>query len=352
MRRIGESHATSDWGKVTAVRERIEICYPGHWVAHSPLTAGHRKEISKEIVAWIAEHTPSTPEVLDDVRDMDPGNGTASAYPKADHRQASTIAKYLFYWLSWDDTNIETATGSELNHVEKAIVGEPFADQEPAEGVGRNPYLASWWLIGEEFTALGASPQWRKRLGSFQAWWARRAAREAQVIQGRETYQDFSAALKHRVKTIGPGGNVLPAEITAGYEIPEEVYYSRIHQDLLHRLGRVLALPNDLIGYGKDMAEGQLGSNLLWQHQNLCRTQDVDASILALMELFGQAVEEFDDIASTILGRCSPEVAEGLSVVFDHYRFAAAGFTKWYIEAPRYNQYVHSGEQPWSFFMG
>ncbi len=331
--------------------ERIEVSYPSRWVEHSKLTAKERREINRHVVAWMGKHTPSSPDVLQDLSDMDPGNGAAFPFPKADYQQAITIAKYFYYWVSWDDTNIETGTSKELEFLEKSIAGEPFTEKELAEGAGDNPYLTAWRLIGDEFSTLGMSSQWRKHLGSFMQWWARHAMRQTRICQALDSYQDFTEALKLRTKTAGGGGDVIGAEMTAGFEVPDELYYSREHQDLLHQAGKIIAISNDVASFGRELAEGLQGVNLLWLHYIFYKTRDLRESLSAVLEIHDRAVENFDKIASDILTHCAPAYAESLARVFDHYRYVASGFTRWHIEAPRYRNYVQSGEHPFEFFM-
>ena len=312
---------------------QMQLRYPSAWFAPVALSA-FAQTIGKCTIEWLDElGLLKDAATRDHVLAMEPHHYAGYSHSMASYDHALLYSKYITLWLLWDDQVVERA-----NHIQDAM--------RPLHALGggtcdwSDPFCVGFRQIGDGYVLHGATSEWRWRFSNVMLEWAQHAV--AEEMMRREAMHStpqmaFTEALRQRSFTVGIRPNSIPLERAAGFELPAFVYSSAIYARLMDAAARICCLVNDLVGIRKDIANGQISSNMVLHYQR-CFGGSLGKACGVILEMHDQAVREFDQLAAELLSECAPLFLERLTVFLSHLRYMDTGFAFWHRDCIRYHQ--------------
>lgn len=277
-----------------------------------------------------------TKQVEESVRKIEPRYITGYPLCLANYDYALIFCKCLTLWLLFDDVAVEVADDPEtIIPPFDALAGNSIT---PIHLL--NPFVVAFKEIGEEYERLGASTQFRQRLGNSMKEWVRFSVQEA-IIRTSNQDRTFEEALDLRCGTIGMRPTAMLLERTIGIEMPDEISDDPLYQKCIDLAALTCCTINDLVGVGKDLIQQQMKTNIVLSHF-VSMGKSLEHSYESIISIHDKAVNDFDSCTAQLLRRVDCVRYERLSWFFMALRYMQTGFAKWHQNCKRYLQYVVS----------
>jgi hypothetical protein len=306
------------------------IVFPDHWRAGANV---HTDAATEEAIAWMKAHGMGcTPEEEDLLQKFCCGHFSGYAVPYTNYGRYLIITEFLTLWLFWDDYEVETAERAATGELYAAITGERL----PA---GASRYITAWYELGRRLR-LTQSRDWSARLGKTMHQWlavSRIETERAREQQRSGRSMDLEGYLGRRVISIGMYPMFHLLEYTEGCELGA-LHAHPVVKALELLASRLVALDNDLLSLGKDMAHAWPNAvTVLSAHQGL-PMREAFARVVAMHR---RDVARFDELAEDLIDEMREDERknESLRRWVQAVRYAVHGFAVWESMASRYRQY-------------
>jgi hypothetical protein len=315
--------------------------FPERWRSGSNV---HTQAAAAETLAWMKSHgMGQTPAEESRLRKFCCGQYSGYALPHASYPRYLLMTEFLTLWLFWDDCEVETEQGIAVDELIAAMTGERL----PA---GASRYAAAWYDLGRRLRQT-QSRDWLERLGQTLRQWllvSRLEAERAREQQRSHKPMAFDTFLSRRVITIGMYPTFHLIEYTEGCELGE-LHDDPVVKTLKLLAARLVALGNDLMSLGKDLAQA-------WP--NVVTVLSAHDGI-PMSEAFGRVVTmhqrdiaRFDTLAERLWSALGRSSATGrmLRDWLQAVRHSVHGFALWESTAVRYREVpaMVDGELLWA----
>jgi len=306
---------------------RFRFRVPAHW--RSPIGINpYAAQAQQQIIAWFEKLGCSAQEVAR-ARRFDLAGYVGVPFPNLSPELTVRTGKYLSMWLLWDDVHIESLENRWKIDAERVVAKEPPADM--------SRFDLGWWELYLEFGAR-RSPRWLQDACRAMARWNRWAEREAQTmkaVQAGDQPPRFDVQLEMRIETIGMYPTAYLLEDVYDFELPRAFHADPITRRLKKLSNKIVGLGNDILSFGKDLAENQI--NLISTYMIETHSSG-DAALTHVMAMHDAAVAEYDALAAQV-GSWGAAAAPHIARWIQDIRYASLGFSLWEAQAPRYRAF-------------
>jgi terpene synthase-like protein len=317
------------------------IVFPEHWRSGSNV---HAQDAAATTLAWMKSHgMGQTPAEERRLRKFCCGQYSGYALPHASYPRYLLMTEFLTLWLFWDDYEVETEQGIAVDELVAAITGERL----PA---GASRYAAAWYDLGRRLRQT-QSRDWIERLGQTMRHWLLVSRLEAErAREQRRSHEPMALDnfLSRRVITIGMYPTFHLIEYTEGCELGE-LHNEPVVKTLKLLAARLVALGNDLMSLGKDLAQAWPNVVTVLSAQQGIPMREAFARVVALHQ---SDIARFDTLAERLLSAVGRNSAVGrmLRRWLQAVRHSVHGFALWESTAARYREApaVVDGELLWA----
>ena len=271
------------------------------------------------------------------------GHFSGYALPYTNYAQYLTITQFLTLWLFWDDYEVETEERSSTRELSAAITGERLSP-------GASRYNIAWYELGRRLR-LTQSRDWCARLGKTMHQWlvvSRIETERAHEQRRTGRAMDLDGYLARRIISIGMYPMFHLLEYTEGFELGA-LHDHPIVAGLEVLAARLVALGNDLMSLGKDMAHAWPNIVTVLSAQRGLSMREAFAQVVSMHQ---RDIKRFDELAQALLSESGAEEGkrESLHRWIQAVRYSVHGFAVWESMASRYREYssVVAGEQLWT----
>jgi hydroxymethylglutaryl-CoA reductase len=304
---------------------RFRFRVPPGW--RSPIACSpHATEAERAVLDWFTALGCTDREVAR-ARKFDAAGYVGIPFPGLARDSTILIGKYLSMWLLWDDVQVEN-----LENGWRLDAPSVLARRLP-EGMTRFDH--GWWQLFQDFAGR-RSAGWIEDVCGAMATWQRAAHDEALMMRAwREegALPDFAVQLEIRIATIGMYATVYLLEDAYGEELPRAFHAAPVVRRLKRLANKIVGLGNDVLSFGKDVAEGQI--NLI---STLMRQEEMqgDEALAVIIAMHDRALAEYDRLAEGLAGGRFAANAALVERWLRDVRYASLGFSVWESAAPRY----------------
>lgn len=306
---------------------RFQFRVPAVW--RSAVTCNPNAAAAElRILEWLT--SLGCPEVeVQRARRFDAAGYVGIPFPRLSAEKTLSVGKYLSLWLLWDDVHVESLENRWKIGAEHVLSGE-----RPA---GMTRFDEGWWELFRGF-AERRSAGWISDVCEAMSVWNDAAVQEAVAVQRFRhggACPEFRWQMDMRIATIGMYATVYLLEDAYERELPREFHAHPSVQRMKVLANKIVGLGNDVLSFGKDLAEGQINLiSTLMIEEGLGGPEAVERLIRA----HDDALREYDTLAAG-LGAWGIDLDPLIQRWVEDVRYASLGFSLWEAQAPRYTAF-------------
>ncbi|MBL8957223.1 MAG: hypothetical protein JNK82_40995, partial [Myxococcaceae bacterium] len=191
-----------------------------------------------------------------------------------------------------------------------------------------------WWELYQELSER-RSPGWIEDMCRGMTRWNTWAEREAAVMKAVQDGQQpprFDVQLEMRIETIGMYPTAYLLEDAYDYELPRAFHADPKTRRLKKLANKIVGLGNDILSFGKDLAEKQINLVSTYIAETGASPADAFAQVMAMHDA---SVAEYDRVAAQV-GSWGAGADPWVRRWVQDIRYASLGFSLWESQAPRY----------------
>jgi len=302
--------------------------YPQHWRA-SLLFSPFALELEKMTIEWMRQVGVIPSALMEKyVLKISPSlhSCPVSTVPL---NEAFLYVKTQVFGTLWDDLVVEKTTNEEDVVIPlRALAGE--------EVEMKDVWVEAMKHIGEEYVRLGATDQFRKRLSAKMIEWASASLKMSEMKERENIFEEILALRKGDVAM---QVTLVMIERNVEMELPDMILDTEVFKKLVDVSSLIVAIMNDLMSLGKDIANEEHHSNSVLCHTNQFRCT-LKYSCEEMIIIHDKAVKEFDIIAGEILEASPVEWKERVGVYLLQVRYTITGLAFLHMKSPRHHQYI------------
>lgn len=282
------------------------------------------KSLEFETLEWLKKRgLLPTQKLVERVQAMEISGYGGFSHPFRNFEYSLSFTKYITLWLLWDDVCVEKSREmKDFETVLDAISGHEVKSQDL--------FVLAWKEVCDEYTRLGASKEFRKRLGRNMHQWIEFALREVR-LQNTFKSVPFRTLCYQRWITIGmiPAAQLL--ERSCGIELGK-LSETAVLKELVLGSAKIVAVANELLSVPKDHESGWVNLALAYKSQKGCSIEKTYSTLVKIHEC---AVLNFDECERKLLKSLGKD-SEKVKVWIACLRECARGFSHWHTVCRRY----------------